>query len=182
MRIEKSGPLSAILVPPSLWLMPCVWGADEVMGMRYRVVFSLALTVGAIAVAAALSLSATAGSVAPGRACGATIAHFSTKPYERTVVTPPQPGLSATQAGHRVRLQWSFAQMPEKCRPVWLVLSLRDAASNTPAFTPDAFKTGSRQGTRYLTPPSFMKPVWALARALDIHGMPSNLVRVRISG
>jgi hypothetical protein len=72
--------------------------------------------------------------------------------------------------------------MPKTCRPVWLLLSIRDAAPNTPALTPSAFKIRSQRGTRYITPPPVMKPVWALASALDVHGLRSIVVRVRISG
>ena len=141
--------------------------------------------------ALALVLAAAAGcgkaarsaehEAAPGRACERATAtyHDGSRPTKRTIAIPPPPGLRAVAiTEHTTRLEWSFADLPSRCRPVAVLLSVR---STTDPPTTEHRRVHGQAGRAEITYPEFLPaPELALASAFSEQGHRSRTVTVPI--
>ena len=99
------------------------------------------------------------------------------------VVVPPRPGLEATAVSARVtRLEWSFDELPEDCRPVMLLLAVN--ADSSPRATPTVEEVevdGASSGSLELTYADFLPPPdVARAAVYSEQGVSSRTTRVLI--
>jgi hypothetical protein len=101
----------------------------------------------------------------------------------RPVAVPPAPGLRAVAVTTRTtRIEWSFQDLPEDCRPVEILLSV--VAGTDPRATPTTERgveiTGVT-GSREVTYPEFLPPPdVARASAYSREGFRSRVVSVLI--
>jgi hypothetical protein len=102
---------------------------------------------------------------------------------ERTVVIPPAPGLKAIAVSERTtRLEWSFDQLPEDCRPVSLVLAVNAYSSATATPTVEEVEVeGATTGALEITYADFLPPPdVAFAAVYSEQGLSSRTTRVLI--
>lgn len=120
----------------------------------------------------------------PSPTCERAIAtsHDGSQPTQRSVVIPPAPGLRAhAVTKHATRLDWSFRDLPDDCRPVRILLSVvagRDTrATPTTVAVPIHGPAGSHEITyaEFLPPPDV-----ARASAFSREGYRSRTVSVLI--
>jgi hypothetical protein len=118
----------------------------------------------------------------PSPSCEREIAtfHDGSEPAKRPIVIPPAPGLRATAVTeHTTRLEWSFRDLPDDCRPVELLISVVASGRSTP--TTKQIKISSVTGTAELAYPEFLPaPDVALASAYSREGHRSRTVSVLI--
>jgi hypothetical protein len=100
----------------------------------------------------------------------------------RTIVVPPAPGLKAVAVTERtIRLEWSFEQLPEDCRPVTLLLAVNADSSATATPTVEELEIDGTSGSFELTYPDFLAPPdVARAAVYSEQGMSSRTTRVLI--
>jgi hypothetical protein len=106
--------------------------------------------------------------------------HDGSQPTKRPIVIPPAPGLRATAVTeHTTRLEWSFHDLPDDCRPVELLLSVVADGRSPP--TTERFEISEVAGSAELTYPDFLAaPDVALASAYSRQGPRSRTVSVLI--
>jgi hypothetical protein len=106
--------------------------------------------------------------------------HDGSQPTKRPIVIPPAPGLRATAVTeHTTRLEWSFRDLPDDCRPVVLRVSVVATGRSTP--TNQEIKVTTTTGTTEITYPDFLPaPDVALASAYSRKGRRSRTVSVLI--
>jgi hypothetical protein len=106
--------------------------------------------------------------------------HDGSQPTKRPIVIPPAPGLRATAVTeHTTRLEWSFADLPDECRPVVLRVSVVATGRSTP--TNQEIKVTRTTGTTEITYAEFLPaPDVALASAYSREGHRSRTVSVLI--
>jgi hypothetical protein len=106
--------------------------------------------------------------------------HDGSQPTRRPIVIPPAPGLRATAVSeHTTRLEWSFRDLPDECRPVALLLSVVASRRSTP--TNQRVNVSTLAGTTEITYPDFLPPPdVALASAYSHEGHRSRTVFVLI--
>jgi hypothetical protein len=118
----------------------------------------------------------------PSPTCERAIAtfHDGSQPTKRPIVIPPAPGLRATAVTeHTTRLEWSFRDLPDDCRPVVLRVSVVATGRSTP--TNQDIKVTTAAGTTEITYPEFLPaPDVALASAYSREGRRSRTVSVLI--
>jgi hypothetical protein len=118
----------------------------------------------------------------PSPTCEREIAtfHDGSQPARRPIVIPPAPGLRATAVTeHTTRLEWSFRDLPDDCRPVELRVSVVATGRSTP--TNQDVKVTTAAGTTEITYPEFLPaPDVALASAYSREGRRSRTVSVLI--
>jgi hypothetical protein len=118
----------------------------------------------------------------PSPTCERAIAtfHDGSKPTKRPIVIPPAPGLRATAVTeHTTRLEWSFHDLPDDCRPVVLRVSVVATGRSTP--TNQEIKVTTAAGTTEITYAEFLPaPDVALASAYSRDGHRSRTVSVLI--
>jgi hypothetical protein len=108
--------------------------------------------------------------------------HDGSRPTRRPIVVPPAPGLRAIAVTeHRTRLEWSFRDLPDDCRPVVIRLSVvagkHPGATPTNQEVPISAVTGSTQ----ITYPDFLpSPDVAHASSYSRDGHRSRTVSVLI--
>jgi hypothetical protein len=107
--------------------------------------------------------------------------HDGSKPTKRPILVPPAPKLAAeAKSAHVVRFTWSFASLPDECRPAQVLLTV----ANEPPYTPWTVRVPVKaaSGTSEVRLPEFIPPAeYALASAQGIRGGRSPVVRVRIA-
>jgi hypothetical protein len=145
---------------------------------------SMALTVPLLAGAARSRYPKPAKySVPPERTCHTELAtfHDGSKPARRPVVVPPAPGLRATAlTSHMVRLEWSLAAVPAKCKPAQLLLSIVNYRHAQPFTVTIPTRSRLRGNTRITYPAFAPRPDVALASSLFTNGLRSRVVSVLI--
>jgi hypothetical protein len=118
----------------------------------------------------------------PSPSCEREIAtfHDGSQPTKRPIVIPPAPGLRATAVTeHTTRLEWSFRDLPDDCRPVELLVSVVADGRSPP--TTEQHKISGVAGSVELTYPDFLAaPDVALASAYSREGHRSRTVSVLI--
>jgi hypothetical protein len=120
----------------------------------------------------------------PSASCERQIAtfHDGSRPTRRPIVVPPVPGLRAfAVTKHRTRLEWSFRDLPDDCRPAEIHLSV--VAGRHPGATPTTERVAMSAvtGSREITYPDFLPPPdVAHASAYSRDGHRSRTVSVLI--
>jgi hypothetical protein len=106
--------------------------------------------------------------------------HDGSEPAKRPVVIAPAPGLRAVAVTeHTIRLEWSFHDLPDDCRPVQLLVSVVARGQSPP--TTERLKIDGVAGSAELTYPDFLSaPDVALASAYSREGHRSRTVAVLI--
>jgi hypothetical protein len=108
--------------------------------------------------------------------------HDGSRPTRRPIVVPPAPGLRANAVTeHRTRLEWSFRDLPDACRPTAIRLSV--VAGRHPGATPTSQEVAIRAvtGSTEVTYPDFLPaPDVARASAYSRDGHRSRTVSVLI--
>jgi hypothetical protein len=118
----------------------------------------------------------------PSPSCEREVAtfHDGSQPTRRPIVIPPAPGLRATAVTeHTTRLEWSFRDLPDDCRPIELLVSVVASGRSTP--TNRRVKVSTVAGTKEVTYPDFLPaPDVALASAYSREGHRSRTASVLI--
>ena len=108
--------------------------------------------------------------------------HDGSQPARRLIVVPPAPGLRAVAVtDHTTRLEWSFLDLPADCRPVTVLLSVRNGTD--PGATPTTKQIDVRglSGSTEITYPDFLpSPDVAAASAYSKQPHRSRTVSVLI--
>jgi hypothetical protein len=106
--------------------------------------------------------------------------HDGSQPTRRPVVIAPAPGLRAVAVTeHTTRLEWSFRNLPDDCRPVELLVSVVASGHSPP--TTERLKIAGVKGSAKLTYPDFLPaPDVALASSYSREGHRSRTVSVLI--
>lgn len=92
-----------------------------------------------------------------------------------TIVIPPAPGLKADAVSERtIRLEWSFDELPDDCRPVRLNVAVN--ADGSPRATPtvEEVEVNGTDGSVELTYPDFLPPPDVARAASYSEGGPSS--------
>jgi hypothetical protein len=99
-----------------------------------------------------------------------------------TIVVPPAPGLTAVAVSERTtRVEWSFDELPDDCRPVWLNVAVSNYSSPRATPTVEKVDVDGESGSIELTYPDFLPPPnVALAAAYSAKGPSSRTVTVLI--
>jgi hypothetical protein len=109
--------------------------------------------------------------------------HDGRVPARQPIVVPPAPGLRAVALSDReIRIEWSFRNLPEECRPAAVRLSVvaNDDVGATPTNT--EVEVDGLAGVTEVTYPDFLPPPdVAMASAFMGDGRRSRTVRVLIS-
>jgi len=122
--------------------------------------------------------------VEPSPTCEREIAtfHDGSQPPQRPVVVPPAPGLRAIAlTKHTTRLEWSFRDLPNDCRPVAMLVSV--VAGEDPRATPTTQQVKIRgvSGSKEIEYADFLPPPdVARASAYSREGYRSRTVSVLI--
>jgi hypothetical protein len=164
--------LPAVIVPPLLALVVAACGgpASPANAEQYPLVD------------ASSSATPTGYETEPSPSCERAVAtfHDGSKPARRPIVIAPAPGLRATAVTeHTTRLEWSFHDLPDDCRPVQLAVSVVAHGQSPP--TTERLKIDGVAGSVELTYPDFLSaPDVALASAYSREGHRSRTVAVLI--
>jgi hypothetical protein len=129
-------------------------------------------------------LPPTVKQVAPSASCERMMAtfHDGSKPTRRPIIVPPAPGLRAAAVSTRtVRLAWSFATLPDDCRPEFVLLSVVAQADLKATPTNKDVPVNGKSGVAEITYPDFLDPPdVAHASAVTREGVRSRTVTVLI--
>lgn len=121
--------------------------------------------------------------VDPSPTCERAIATFhGSQPGRRPVVIPPAPGLRAVAVTeHTTRLEWSFHEFPDDCRPVQLALAVVKHGDVGATPTVARVDITGLTGTAEVTYPDFLPaPTVAHASAYAEDGHRSRTVSILI--
>lgn len=120
----------------------------------------------------------------PSPSCERAIAtfHDGSQPTKRPVVIPPAPGLRAVAVTeHTTRLEWSFRELPDDCRPVELLVSVVAAGDPSATPTTQSVRITGVAGTTEIVYPDFLPPPdVAHASAYSREGHRSRTVSVLV--
>ncbi len=120
----------------------------------------------------------------PSPTCERVVAtfHDGSQPARRPVVIPPAPGLQAAAITKRTtRLEWSFRDLPADCRPVAVLVSVRNGSDASATPTTKQVGVDDAKGSTEITYPDFFPPPdVAIASAYSRQGRSSRTVSVLI--
>ncbi|MDQ3857908.1 MAG: hypothetical protein M3327_05595 [Actinomycetota bacterium] len=108
--------------------------------------------------------------------------HDGSQPARRPVVIPPAPGLQAAAITKRTtRLEWSFRDLPADCRPVAVLVSVRNGSDASATPTTKQAGVDDAKASTEITYPDFLPPPdVAIASAYSRQGRSSRTVSVLI--
>lgn len=119
----------------------------------------------------------------PSPTCERVLATFHGKqPARMPVVIPPTPGLRAVATTTRTtRLEWSFQDLPDDCRPEVILVSVEDATNPNATPTTEQVPVDGETGSAEVSYPDFLGPPnVARASAMTRRGLRSRTVTVLI--
>jgi hypothetical protein len=108
--------------------------------------------------------------------------HDGSRPTRRPVVIPPRVGLQALAISKRTtRLEWSFHALPADCRPVTVLVSVRNGSDPRATPTTKQVPVHGLTGSTEISYPDFLPPPdVASASAYSLQGRRSRTVSVLI--
>jgi hypothetical protein len=122
--------------------------------------------------------------VDPSRTCERALAtfHDGRKPARRPIVIPPAPGLRAVAVTkRRTRVEWSFGDLPKDCRPVAILVAVRNGTDPRATPTTRELRVRGAAGSAEITYPEFLPaPDVAIASAISREELRSRTVSVLI--
>jgi hypothetical protein len=106
--------------------------------------------------------------------------HDGSRPTRRPVVIPPRVGLQALAITKRTtRLEWSFRALPADCRPVTVLVSVRNGSDPRATPTTKQVPVHGLTGSTDISYPEFLPPPdVAIASAYTLGGRRSRTVSV----
>ena len=120
----------------------------------------------------------------PSRSCERVLAtsHDGSQPTRRPIVIPPMPGLRAVAVSeHTTRVEWSFRDLPEDCRPAAILIAVRNGIDPSATPTTKRVKTHGVDGSTEITYPEFLPvPTVAIASSYTARGLRSRTASVLI--
>jgi hypothetical protein len=85
--------------------------------------------------------------------------HDGKDPARRPVVIPPAPGLRAVAiTKYTTRLEWSFRDLPADCRPVSVLVSVKNGSHPGATPTTERVRVDGTTGRTEISYPDFLPP------------------------
>jgi hypothetical protein len=119
----------------------------------------------------------------PSPTCERVLATFhGANPTRKPIVIPPMPGLQAVAVTtHTTRIEWSFRDLPDDCRPDSILVSVKDGSNPRATPTTEQIPVEGSTGSAEVTYPDFLTPPnVALASAVTRDGVRGRTASVLI--